>query len=121
MTDTVYMMTTDEWEEEFKPCLNFTPGNAADGIFIEICEEERNFLCEHDPLHIWTAVGQDGVVFIVEELHIINRLGYFITEKPYLENTSYVITDAKGISFRPLRSKGKSSEEPRVYIIRIEK
>ncbi len=64
MTDTI-TMSFDEWVKEFKPVQN----------------------------HIWTFIESDGVFCVSEGMHIVNRLGYVITEKPYAENTFYVIED----------------------------
>ncbi len=66
------MITWDEWEETYKPTTDFEYGDLSeiDG--------------DVDQHHIWTVVDGDGIYMnIVSGIHIINRLGYFVTEVPW--------------------------------------
>lgn len=38
-----------------------------------------------DPTHVWTMLDCDGNIYIVAGYHFVNRMGYFITQKPYTE------------------------------------
>jgi hypothetical protein len=66
------MITWTEWEETYKPTTDFEYGDLSeiDG--------------DVDQHHIWTVVDGDGIYMnIVSGIHIINRLGYFVTEVPW--------------------------------------
>lgn len=66
------MITWDEWEATYKPTTDFEYGDLSeiDG--------------DVDQHHIWTVVDGDGIYMnIVSGIHIINRLGYFVTEVPW--------------------------------------
>ena len=68
-------MNYEQWEEKYKPINNpFTENN-----LFETFGEECDFVERVNPLNVWTLVdGEDGT-YIVEGLHSVNRVGYFIT------------------------------------------
>ncbi len=77
------MITWDEWEETYKPTTDFEYGDLSeiDG--------------DVDQHHIWTVVDGDGIYMnIVSGIHIINRLGYFVTEVPW-EDDVFVSNDKR--------------------------
>ncbi len=93
MTDTI-TLSFDEWVEEFKPAQNHIDKNAfIDGLMFETYGKELEFVRAQDINRIWTFIESDGVFCVSEGMHIVNRLGYAITEKPYAENTFYIIED----------------------------
>ena len=93
MTDTI-TISFDEWGEEFKPVQNHIDDNASiDGLMFETYGKELEFVRAQDINRIWTFIESDGVFCVSEGMHIVNRLGYAITEIPYAENTFYVIED----------------------------
>lgn len=79
-------MNLDDWISNFHPIEN--PG----GQGLEI--DDRNFMFEtygdefekirnayrEDPLKVWTLLEPTDEQFIVEGLHFVNRIGYFITQ-----------------------------------------
>ena len=72
-------MNYEQWEEKYKPINNpFTENN-----LFETFGEEYDFVERVNPLNVWTLVdGEDGT-YIVEGLHYVNRVGYFVTGVPH--------------------------------------
>ncbi len=93
MTNTI-IMSFDDWVEEFKPVQNHIDKNASiDGLMFETYGKELDYVRAQGINRIWTFIEEDGVFSVSEGMRIVNRLGYAITEKPYAENTFYVIED----------------------------
>jgi hypothetical protein len=70
----------------FKPLKNHLVGSPnADGFGFETFGVELEFVREvHDrnPRCVWTCVEGDGTSWIIPGLHFVNRLFYFVTNKP---------------------------------------
>lgn len=91
-------LTMEEWESTFKPIVNHLDENASfqnedgDGIMFETYDEELQFVKEQGANYIWTyGTGDDGGSYIWNNYHFVNRLGYFITEVPWIEGNVYQI------------------------------
>ena len=95
-------MTEAEWETQFKPIKNHLDDNASwqneegEGIMFETYGNELDFVrekCKQNPRCIWTLMDseEDDDCVVVEGFHFVNRIGYFITEKPFKNNIEYVI------------------------------
>lgn len=101
----VLEMTWEEFEAEFKPISNYidmASPNPHGGISVEdnmymfeTYGEELAFVlkrAEEHPGTVWTLVeGDDGLAFISDGYHLVNRLGYVITELPAKDGVEYVI------------------------------
>lgn len=94
-TETFIEQTFESWLEEFKPIKNHLDENASfqnendEGIMFETFGDEVSFVKKQDPRCIWTyGNGDDGGGYIWNGWHIVNRIGYFITEVPCPENTT---------------------------------
>ena len=88
-------MTMEEWEATFKPIPNNIVENASfqdesgKGIMFETYGDEYEFVKKADPAHIWMyGDGDDGGSYIWNGWHIVNRIGYFITEVPCPPDTT---------------------------------
>jgi hypothetical protein len=83
-------MTEDEWFETYKPIKNHLDENASfDGHMFETYDKEVEFVKEQDPAYIWMyGDGDDGGSYIWNGWHIVNRIGYFITEVPCPPDTT---------------------------------
>ena len=86
-------MTMEEWEAKYKPIINHLDENASfqnendEGIMFETYGEELEFVRSQNPLCIWTYHhGESNSSYIGSGYHLVNRLGYFITEIPFEEN-----------------------------------
>lgn len=89
-------LTDEEWDTEFKPVRNhFNP--TADEYdteyqMFETYGQELEFVRNSDPSYVWTYMdGDDGGVYIVSGYHLVNRIGYYITEKPHDPTKYYSI------------------------------
>ena len=95
MTNNFIELTMEEWEATYKPIYNHIDTNASfqdesgNGIMFETYGEEVAFVKEQDPNKIWMyGSGDDGGTYIWSGWGFVNRLGYFITEVPFPENTT---------------------------------
>ena len=82
------LLTIEEWEHHFKPVNNHIDLESSfDGIMFETYGEEYDYVAaigQKEPNRIWTLVdAEDGSTLIINRWAFVNRIGYFITEKPY--------------------------------------
>ena len=82
-------MDLDEWFDKYKPIKNHIDETSSfDGHMFETYGEEVEFVKAQEQSRIWTyGDGDDGEGHIWSGWHFINRIGYFITEVPFPENT----------------------------------
>jgi len=89
------VITEDEFYERFTPCKNELDGNASfDGCMFETFGEELDIVRTtnlHAPRRVWTIVESDGRMYYESGYHIVNRIGYFITEEDYEEGIEYTV------------------------------
>jgi hypothetical protein len=72
------------WEEKFRPIKNaINPDSGWNGTMFETYGEELNFVLKQDPHNIWTWWDVDGGSELVAGYHLVNRIGYFITEEQW--------------------------------------
>lgn len=80
-------LTEDEFWEQYKPVQNHLVGDCSfDGCMFETYGEEVQYvLSKIDEQIVWTILdgSEDDNLYIVSGYHLVNRLGYLITEKPY--------------------------------------
>jgi len=95
---TITNLTFDEWEKKFQPVVNFltTDASFADedgrGIMFETYGIENLFVQNHIHLNkVWTWVDGDVGTYIMNGYHLVNRIGYFVTEIPYDASNTYDI------------------------------
>jgi hypothetical protein len=77
-------ITLEEWDKTYKPINNHLDEHASfGGAMFETFGEELDFVRSHLDKFIWTYIdGEDDATYIVEGYHLVNRIGYFITEVP---------------------------------------
>ena len=82
--DTFIEMDFDEWVDAYKPIPNnIVEDSSFDGAMFETYGAEVAFVKKADPANIWMyGDGDDGGTYIWNGWHIVNRIGYFITEIP---------------------------------------
>jgi hypothetical protein len=79
----------EEWVNRFKPIKNHIDSNASmDGFMFETFGKEMEAVQLAQPECVWTLRESDGVEYIVSGHRQVDRVGYFITEKPYDPKTS---------------------------------
>ena len=88
--DTFIEMDFDEWCETYKPIPNnIVEDSSFDGTMFETYGDEVAFVKKADPAYIWMyGDGDDGGSYIWNGWHIVNRIGYFITEVPCPADTT---------------------------------
>jgi hypothetical protein len=99
MIQPVIKMSVEEWEAKFKPVNNHLDDNASwsddegNGIMFETYGAEVDHVFDQ-PLHYtWTYVDGEEGTYIIAGRHIVNRIGYFITENQWDDdfNTKYEV------------------------------
>lgn len=89
-----------DWIETYKPIknlddqgMNYTSvsGEHEYGAFDNYREPDRSILNETSPLNIWTLVNEDNHDYLLNGIHWINRMEYYICEVPFVEGEDIVI------------------------------
>jgi hypothetical protein len=95
MSDNFIELTEDEFDARYplKPNhLNSSAGWAlpdAGGCLFETHGEEFAFVKRQDPRTVWTLLdGDDGDMFVVNGLHLVNRVGYLLSTIPVPHNVT---------------------------------
>lgn len=82
-----------DWVDQFKPIKNIQNPTREDRF--ETFDEDLavvHFCMAFFPLHVWTEMdGDDGDLFIGNGYHYVNRMSYYITEKPAIPNVYYEV------------------------------
>jgi len=88
--DTFIEIDFDEWCATYKPIPNnIVEDSSFDGAMFETYGDEVAFVKKADPAYIWMyGDGDDGGTYIWNGWHIVNRIGYFITEVPCPPDTT---------------------------------
>lgn len=77
-------MTYDEWIETYKPQQNhIDKGASTDGTMFETFGEEMDFVLTQDNRQVWTLVEGDEGMYVLAGTHLVNRMGFFVTEVPW--------------------------------------
>ena len=83
-------ITDNDWYTIYKPVVNHLNPNASwgtgdGGIMFETYGEELEYVTSKvDENRVWTWLeGDDGSTVVSAGFSFVNRLGYFITEKPW--------------------------------------
>ena len=87
--DNFIEMTEEEWFNTYKPIKNHIDENSSfDGHMFETYGDEVEFVKTQSPDKIWMfGDGDDGGMYIWSGWGFVNRIGYFVTEVPFPENT----------------------------------
>jgi hypothetical protein len=88
--DNFIEMEFEEFVETYKPITNHIDTNASfDGLMFETYGAEVEFVKAQDENRIWMyGDGDDGGSYLWSGWGFVNRLGYFITEVPFPDNTT---------------------------------
>lgn len=85
--------TYDAWVKEFQPMPNHL---RAQRDFLELPYEtygdEAEYVKLQDEKHIWTEVDGDSGTYIIAGYHWVNRIQYYITNKPWTDEYTEVPT-----------------------------
>jgi hypothetical protein len=85
-------ITLDEWVDTYQPVIN--PNNDWGGGYssFETYGDDLQYILQQDDKHIWTEIEHDEGVTIVAGYHLVNRLQYFITIKPWTDDVEVPIS-----------------------------
>ena len=90
----------DEWEEKYTALKNPKSDEDDEGlsaIMFETYGEELNYIQTEVDIHIiWTWVDGDEGSYLVAGYHIVNRIGYFVTEKMWDDEDIVITYDTYG-------------------------
>jgi hypothetical protein len=91
-------MTEDQFWHHFHPVKNHLDDNAAhEGCMFETYGAEIDFVRSQEPNKVWTIVeGDNDTMFFCKGFHLVNRLGFFVTEVPWTDEDGDVQCDMKG-------------------------
>jgi phosphate-selective porin len=93
-------MTFEEWQEEFVPVINLVGENPSfqdengEGIMYETFGIELGYVLGVNSVasqKVWTYVDGDNGTYVVDGYHLVNRLGYFITQNPRQDDQFYEV------------------------------
>ena len=74
-------MTYSEWEAKYKPIPNhITKYNQ---LQFETYGDEVEYVKSVDPKRVWTWVDGDACSLLLAGWHYVNRLSYYVCEKPW--------------------------------------
>ena len=84
-------MTFEEWLDKYKPVPNYLDDNASfqdetgRGIMFETYGNDLKYVlsvANTEPRRVWTYMDGDTGTFVGDGYHLVNRIGYFVTEVP---------------------------------------
>lgn len=88
-------LTFEQWVSTYKPRTNTHVNDAPhNGYVFEASGEELVTVTKANVTHVWTLIEDDDATFIVTGMHYVNRLGYFITDKPWEHDNISVLLES---------------------------
>jgi hypothetical protein len=89
MNATLIELTEDEFDARYplvpnhiNPTAGWAVGDAG-GCLFETYGDEFDYVRRFDPNRVWTLVdGDDGDLYVVNGLHLVNRVGYLLSRDP---------------------------------------
>jgi hypothetical protein len=86
-------ISENDWDENFTFVKNhFESRNGAyDDCQFETYDEELDYIRNYpDKNKIWTVLDCDGEQYIAAGYHLVNQMGYLITNEPWITGTEQV-------------------------------
>ena len=75
-----------DWETKYKPINNpINDSSGWNGQMFDIYGEELAYVLNQSPDKIWTWWDTDYGSEIVAGYHLVNRIGYFVTENSWVD------------------------------------
>lgn len=73
-----------EWEKAFKPIQNHISDDRGwDGLLFETFGDDIQFVLAQPHNKVWTWVDSDDGTYLINGYHLVNRIGYLVTENPW--------------------------------------
>lgn len=94
----VKTMTETKWEHKYRLVPNHLNPDATwyiddgPGHLFETFGKELLFVLDQDHHKVWTLLEDDaGVSYVRNGMHVVNRVGYFVSEKPWPAGTEIMV------------------------------
>jgi hypothetical protein len=84
-------LTWKEFEEQFKPIKNHLVPDPNQQMFETYGDEVEFVISQVVDRKVWTYSDGEMCSFVSNGYHYINRIGYYVCEVPYDEDTEYEI------------------------------
>ena len=84
-------MSNEEWYNTYNPMVNHL--NDDNGIAFETYGDEEDYVRQQDDRHVWTEMDGDNGVYIVNGMHFVNRIQYYITNKPWTDDVTITVCE----------------------------
>jgi hypothetical protein len=92
---TIKKITEEQFDEQFTLVKNHIDDNASwEGNMFETYGSEAMHVYDkaREGNNVWTIIeGDDDTMFITSGIHLVNRIGYLITEEEWTEETEIEI------------------------------
>ena len=87
-------LTIEAWNARYRPEYNYlsyeTP--TFNGVMFETYGDEHAYVEKVSPYRVWTYVDtEDGGLAIINGYHLVNRIGYFVTDEPWTEDIAVTL------------------------------
>lgn len=87
-------ITYKRWTEKYLPMSNYITN---EGWSYETYGDELEYVKLQDENHVWTEVEGDDGTYIVNGMATVNRLNYYITNKPWNDGEFISIPISKDV------------------------
>ena len=88
---TYVSLTWKEFEEQFRPIKNHLSSDSDQQMFETYGEEVEFVISKVEENKVWTWADGDYCSYVSNGYHDVNRIGYYVCEVPYDEDTEYEI------------------------------
>ena len=82
-------MSNEQWFNTYQPMTNCITN---DGEAYETYGDEEDYVRQQDVHNVWTEIDGDNGVYIVNGMAYVNRIQYYITNKPWNDGEDFCIT-----------------------------
>lgn len=87
-------LSYEDWKQQYKPIPNHLNPNASyDGLLFETYGDESAFITAQPHNAVWTLLDCEGKLVLGNGCHVVNRLGYVVTEVPVPEGVDIEVVD----------------------------
>jgi hypothetical protein len=90
------VMSFDEFEEKYTLVKNpFAPDGSFDGCLFEADGEELQCARGYPEEQIWTYIEADDKHYVIAGYHLVNRIGYLVTEEPWGDSSEEYVLESE--------------------------
>ena len=76
-----------DWLDQYKPIENnYDPDSSFNGTLFGVRGDEFDLVRSVAKNNAWTLVEVEGEFYIENGMRLVDRVGYFITEKPFTDS-----------------------------------